>query len=156
VRALTFRVTLKTRIITSWAGRDSVFLALPLCLHVGKRGCRPRLCAAIRRHDAAMEAAGGQGWIRMRRSATVFAVTEIPCSTSTLMLSRQLKRCFRISSIVRAGYRSTAFSPSKQSGAHQEACYGRNSFGSLATFAAIRRASSLVRGSARQEPVIIA
>ena len=71
-----------------------------------------------------------------RRSATVFAITEIPCSTSTLMLSRQLKRCFRTSSIVRAGYRSKAFSPSKQSGAHQEACYGRNSSGSLAMFTA--------------------
>jgi hypothetical protein len=39
---------------------------------------------------------------------------------------------------------STAFSPSKQSGAHQEACYGRNSSGSLAMPAAIRHASSFV------------
>jgi hypothetical protein len=46
-----------------------------------------------------------------RRSATVFAVTGIPCSTSTRMLSRYPRRSLCISSIVLAEYRDTSVLP---------------------------------------------
>ena len=52
--------------------------------------------------------------VTARRSATVLAVTGVPCSTSTLMLSRYARRSLRISSIVLAEYRDTSVLPTRR------------------------------------------